>query len=172
MFNITNISHTSSYYFLFVLFPIISTISYCFLLFPNISAKLGTTKGSPRNTYECASMCPAQLGWQKCIARHGCVYAYSSNKVSHLPKAHRAALKPVFGDCVAANGLIGSSPVGTEWKSTASDGIKVKAWDTATEKATKMYLSFPAEPEVVAEPEEEARACEEGVDANTVMRIR
>ena len=46
MLNICNVINALSYYFL--LFP---TISYYFLLFLIISAKLGTTKGSPRNTY-------------------------------------------------------------------------------------------------------------------------
>jgi len=134
--------------------------------------------GQPWTDASCTNMCPAKLKWKQCIARRGCVYAYASNKKkAKVPKGIRAALEPVFGDCVAANGLIGSSHDGTkflDWPKSSAEqrkkpfsdgGILVKGADPITGKGMKMLLSFPPEPQGVAGPVDKAKACKEGVDA-------
>lgn len=114
-------------------------------------------EGQAWTAAQCQTLCPKDHSWQTCIAQSGCAYVYASNKVSNLPSAHREALKPTFGNCVAVNGLIGSSPTGSTWRSPetgkASMGLLVKALDPNTREPVKRLLSFPLQPPLPGQPD-------------------
>jgi len=106
-------------------------------------------EGQAWTAAQCQTLCPMGHHWRTCIAQRGCVYVYANNKVSNLPTVHREALKPTFGNCVAVNGLIGSSPSGSTWRrpqnGSAPMGLLVKALDPNTREPVQRLLSFPLE---------------------------
>jgi len=122
----------------------------------------------------CARLCNKDLGWSKCVSQPGCVYVYASNKVSDIPTAHRDELVPTFGNCVAANGLVGSSPPGSSWQNDVADlsgqGLKVRFGKNKGGKPFLDMLVFPVSPTPSPTPPdgEPEKPCVEGTDAQPV----
>lgn len=104
------------------------------------------------NSQQCLRKCPADLSWQSCIKRRGCVYVYAAgrNNPKRLSRWITGDLASLLGQCAAGNGLIGSCPHGTEWSPPGERDESMPALVAKAFGGQEVFLVFPLPKEVTA----------------------